>query len=79
MKATFAPPSGSRALLLDGCIVLELFGEPVAENRSFDELVDLQDACTIRSPFARPSLLFCSESPVLRYQQALAASTSRWI
>ena len=44
MKATFAPSSGSRTLLLEGRIVLELIGEPMVENRSFDELVDLQDA-----------------------------------
>ena len=43
MKATFAPSSGSRTLLLEGRIVLELIGEPMVENRRFDELVDLQD------------------------------------
>ena len=43
MKATFAPSSGSRTLLLEGRIVLELIREPMVENRSFDELVDLQD------------------------------------
>ena len=44
MQATFAPSSGSRTLLLEGRIVLELIGEPMVENHSFDELVDLQDA-----------------------------------
>ena len=43
MKATFVPSWGSRTLLLEG-IVLELIGEPVVENRTFDELVGLQDA-----------------------------------
>ena len=43
MKATFAPSSGSCTLLLEGYIVLELIGEPIVENPSFDELVDSQD------------------------------------
>ena len=44
MKTTFAPSSGSRTLLLEGRTVLELIGKPMVDNRSFDELVYLQDA-----------------------------------
>ena len=44
MMATYAPSPGSRTLLHDGRIVLDFIGEPMVENRSFDEVVDLQDA-----------------------------------
>ena len=67
MKATFAASSGSRTLLREGRSVLELIAERMVENRSFDELVDLQDAYDTLilhvglqyvKPF-RPDPLFC--------------------